>query len=101
MTEQSVKRKLTAVLYADIVGYSRLSRQDEVGAHHQVMSVLDYTSDAINDGEGTVLHYAGDAILAEFQSVVAATMTAVAIQEELSARNIEKADDEKVQFVLV
>ncbi len=98
MTEQSVKRKLTAVLYADIVGYSRLSRQDEVGAHHQVMAVLDYTSDAINNGGGTVLHYAGDAILAEFQSVVAATMTAVAIQKELSARNIEKADGEKVQL---
>ena len=74
MAESTVNRKLTAVLYADVADYCRLTRQDEVGTHHQVMSVLDYASDAIRDGGGTVLRYAGDAILAEFQSVVAATM---------------------------
>ena len=98
MAENTVNRKLTAVLYADVVDYSRLTRQNEAGTHHQVMSVLDYTSDAIKDGGGTVLRYAGDAILADFQSVVAATMAAVTIQNELLARNDDKADNDKVQI---
>jgi adenylate cyclase len=98
MAENTVNSKLTAILYADIAGYSRLTRQDEVGTHHQVMSVLDFASDAISDGGGTVLRYAGDAILAEFQSVVAATKTTLAIQKEILARNKDKADLDKIQI---
>jgi len=98
MTEKTINRKLTAVLYADVVDYSRLTRQDEVGTHQQVMSVLDYTSDTITNNGGKVLRYAGDAILAEFQSMVAATTAALTIQNELFARNIDRADDEKVQI---
>lgn len=44
MAENTVNSKLTAILYADIAEYSRLTRQDEVGTHHQVMSVLDYAT---------------------------------------------------------
>jgi adenylate cyclase len=98
MAENIVNSKLTAILYADIAEYSRLTRQDEVGTHHQVMSVLDYASDAISDGGGTVLRYAGDAILAEFQSVVAAIMATLAIQNEILLRNNDKADNDKVQI---
>jgi adenylate cyclase len=98
MAENTVNRKLAAVLYADVADYSRLTRQDEVGTHQQVMSVLDYASDAIKNGGGTVLRYAGDAILAEFQSVVAAAIVAVSIQNELLARNIDKADNDKVRI---
>jgi len=98
MAENTVNSKLAAILYADIAGYSRLTRQDEVGTHHQVMSVLDFASDAISDGGGTVLRYAGDAILAEFQSVVAATKATLAIQNEILARNKDKADQDKIQI---
>ena len=55
MTEPTVNRKLVAVLYADVADYSRLTRQDEVGTHHQVMSLLDYTSDTIKNSGGEVL----------------------------------------------
>jgi class 3 adenylate cyclase len=98
MTETTINHKLTAVLYADVVDYSRLTRQDEIGTHQQVMSVLDYASDTIKKNDGVVLRYAGDAILAEFQSMVAATMAAVSIQNELFARNLDEADNEKVQI---
>ena len=77
MSEQAITRKLTAMLYADVEGYSRLTRHDEVTTHHQVMEVLDYASETIKNDGGTVLRYAGDAILAEFQSVVASAETAV------------------------
>ena len=98
MTKEPINRKLAAVFYADIAGYSRLTRQDEAGTHQQVMSTLDCVSEAITNGGGTVLRYAGDAILAEFLSVVAAIEVAVSIQQELSKRNSDKADDDKVQI---
>lgn len=98
MTRESINRKLAAVFYADIAGYSRLTRRDETGTHQQVMSTLDFASEAITNGGGTVLRYAGDAILAEFLSVVAAIEVAVSIQQELSTRNSDKADDDKVQI---
>lgn len=98
MTEEPINRKLTAILYADVVDYSRLTRQDEVGTHQRVMSVLDYTSDTINTNGGKVLRYSGDAILAEFQSVVSATKAALAIQGELSKRNLDRPDDGKVEI---
>ena len=98
MPKPPINRKLTTVLYADIVGYSRLTHQDEVGTHLKVMDFLDYASEAISDGGGVVLRYAGDAILAEFQSVIAATDTAVAVQKELSARDSDIPANEKVQI---
>ena len=98
MTSQTIKRKLTTIFYADVAGYSRLTRQNEVGTHHQVMSALDHASDAITNNGGTVLRYAGDAILAEFSSIVAAIKIAVDIQQELAKRNTDKSDHDKIQI---
>ena len=96
MTEQDVLRKLTTIFCADIVGYSRLTGNDEVGTHHSVMEVLDLARDTIQQQGGTVLRYAGDAILAEFSSVVACVDAAVAVQTELGRRNEEIAKDSQV-----
>jgi adenylate cyclase len=62
------------------------------------MQVLDFASAQIESGGGSVLRYAGDAILAEFSSVVAAVKCAVSIQLELSAQNQPLDDDNKVQI---
>ncbi len=83
MTTESYQRKLTVILYADIAGYSRLTGEDEEGTHRRAMAVLDQASAAITGGGGTVLRYAGDAILAEFSSAVVAVKTAVSIQSHL------------------
>ena len=96
--EESLSRKLTAILYADVAGYSRLTGQDEVGAHQQVMQVLDQASDSIKAGGGTVLRYAGDAILAEFPSLIGAVETAAKIQTDLAARNSNLGDAKKIQI---
>ena len=98
MPEQVSKHKLTAILYADVAGYSRLTGQDEMGTHKRVMEVLDYASESIKKGEGAVLRYAGDAILADFSSVLKIVETAVEIQRELENRNAEFSTDEKVQI---
>ncbi len=77
MAEENVKRKLTAILYADVAGYSRLTGEDEVGTHQQLSAGLDLISDEIEGKGGKVVHYAGDAVLADFSSVVAAVDCAV------------------------
>jgi adenylate cyclase len=96
VTEQDVVRKLTTIFYADVVGYSRLTGSDEVGTHHAVMEVLDLARDTIKQEGGTVLRYAGDAILAEFSSVVSCVSAAVAVQTELAARNQDISKEQQV-----
>ena len=98
MTDNSITRKLTSILYADVAGYSRLTGHDEVGTHRQVMKILDQASDSIKASGGKVLRYAGDAILAEFASLIAAVETAASIQTELATGNQALADDEKIQI---
>ncbi len=98
MSKQTAIRKLAAILYADVAGYSRLTGSDELGTHQKVMDTLDFATDSIKSGDGTVLRYAGDAILAEFSSVVAAVNTAVTIQIELDKRSKDVPADDKVQI---
>ncbi|MCZ6731688.1 MAG: adenylate/guanylate cyclase domain-containing protein [Gammaproteobacteria bacterium] len=98
MSKETAIRKLVAILYADVAGYSRLTGSDELGTHRRVMDALDFATESIKSGGGTVLRYAGDAILAEFSSVVAAVNAAVTIQIELGKRNESVPEDNKVQI---
>jgi class 3 adenylate cyclase len=98
MPDSTTKRKLAAILYADVEGYSRLTSRDELGTHRRVMKVLDYASESIKGSDGTVLRYAGDAILAEFPSIVSAVNVAVSIQSELAERSAEEVEDNRVQI---
>jgi adenylate cyclase len=98
MAEENVKRKLTAILYADVAGYSRLTGEDEVGTHQQLSAGLDLISDEIEGKGGKVVHYAGDAVLADFSSVVAAVDCAVGIQRQLSDGDVGVSDDKRLQF---
>lgn len=96
MPEKTITRKLTTILYADVVGYSRLTGSDELGTHRAVMDVLDYTHKTIEAEGGTVLRYAGDAVLAEFSSVVACVNAAVIVQTELATRNQDVPEERQV-----
>jgi len=98
MPSEPLNRKLTAILYTDVAGYSRLTGGDEEGTHRQVMEVLDYASQQIENAGGKVLRYAGDAILAEFSSAVSAVNTAIDIQREMARKNHQVDDDKKVQI---
>ena len=80
MVEANVIRKLAAIFYADVVGYSRLTGADEVGTHRQLSVSLDLMADRIRNAGGQVVHFAGDAVLASFDSVVAATNCAIGVQ---------------------
>jgi len=98
MSDEEITRKLAAIFYADVAGYSRLTEDDEVGTHHNVMAVLDLVTSTIADADGIVLRYAGDAVLAEFGSATRAIDIAVKIQRMLAAENDDVDDDKRVQI---
>jgi adenylate cyclase len=96
--DEHLPRKLTAILYADVAGYSRLTGLDEVGTHEQLSFSLDLIADRIATAGGRVVHYAGDAVLADFDSVMAATRCAIGIQEAIAANSVPFAEDRRLLF---
>lgn len=95
---QSYKRKLTAILSADVAGYSRLMGQDEA---HTVQTLTVYRAimtELVQQHRGRVIDSPGDNILAEFVSVVEAVQCAVATQNELKSRNADLAENRRMQF---
>ncbi len=98
MSAEPLKRKLAAILYADVAGYSRLTGADEEGTHRRLRTYLDATTDLIVEHGGTVMHYAGDAVLANFPSVVDAVLCGLSVQREIAVRNATLADARKLEF---
>jgi len=91
-------RKLVAVLYADVVGYSRLTAQDETGTHHALNQTLDVLTEHVERHDGTVVHFAGDAVLAKFDTVSSALNCAVEAQQKLLSLNQNTPSDKCVQI---
>ena len=91
-------RKLAAILYADVADYSRLTGEDEDSTHRRLSEYLDLVTDSISQFQGKVVHYAGDAILADFGTVTSALECATSIQIHLSDQNQDLADESKLQF---
>ena len=98
MIEERAKRKLSAVLSADVKGYSRLMGQDETGTVDRLKEYRALMTDFIQQYRGRVVDSPGDNILAEFASVVDATECAVKVQEALKNRNLELPDDSRMEF---
>ena len=96
--EDRLPRKLAAILYADVVDYSRLTGEDEDATHRILTNFLDLISNIIESNRGQVVHYAGDAVLARFDAVVDAMASAVAIQKGLKEQNEKLPTDKIVQF---
>jgi adenylate cyclase len=93
-----MKRKLIAILSADVVGYSRLMGEDEETTVHTLRTYRDTITNLIEAQNGRVVDAKGDNILAEFASVVDAVRCAVEIQRELKKRNSELPDHRKMEF---
>jgi adenylate cyclase len=91
-------RKLAAILYADVAGYSRLTGDDEDATHRTLSIYLDLITQTINTRNGKVMHFAGDAVLAKFDAVVDALSSATEIQEMLAIQNENLTDDRRVYF---
>ena len=94
----SVKRKLAAILSADVKGYSRLMAADEEGTLRTLNAYRQEMDALVAGRDGRIVGSAGDSVLAEFPSAVEATRCAVEIQQELAARNGELPKDRRLEF---
>ena len=94
----SVKRRLAAILSADVKGYSRLMAADEEGTL-RTLNAYRLKMDALIGGrDGRIVGTAGDSVLAEFPSAVEAVRCAVEIQAELAALNAELPKERRLEF---
>jgi adenylate cyclase len=98
MTTQEVKRKLTAILSADVKGYSRLMGEDEKGTVRTLNAYKEVMTNLIQQHRGRVVDAPGDNVLAEFGSVVDAVECAAEIQKELKTRNADLPENRKMEF---
>ena len=92
------ERKLTTILSADVSGYSRLMGRDEAGTLATLRAYRESIGQAIANHRGRVVNLAGDAVLAEFSSVVNAVECAVAMQRELAERNAALPEERRMWF---
>jgi TolB-like protein/class 3 adenylate cyclase len=98
MTTEDFKRRLSAILSADVEGYSQLMREDEEATVHTLTTYRTAMTHLINQYRGRVVDSPGDNILAEFTSVVDAVNCGVELQRELAERNVELRENRRMQF---
>jgi class 3 adenylate cyclase len=92
-------RRLSAILHADLTGFTRLMEGGEDRTVSHLKSVQDEIwRPAIEMGGGSVVDLAGDSILAEFSSAIASVATAIDIQERMARFNGMLEEDQRLQF---
>jgi TolB-like protein/class 3 adenylate cyclase/Flp pilus assembly protein TadD len=92
------RRQRSAILFADVCGYSRLMARNEERTYQRVTQAVRLIRSLIGDYGGRVQHVAGDGILALFESPAQALQFAVAIQHEFRNEAVWHADDEPIAF---
>jgi len=98
MNTERAKRKLSAILSADVKGYSRLMGEDEVATVRTLKEYRELMSQLIKEYRGRVVDSPGDNVLAEFASVVDALECSIEIQKMLKAKNAALSDNRKMEF---
>src|SRR5215831_4831969 len=99
MASDPVKRRLAAILAADIVGYSRLMGADEEGTLARLKTYRAELIDPKNrQHRGRIVKTTGDGILIEFPSIVDAVRCAIEVQRGVRERNIAMPEDKRIEF---
>jgi adenylate cyclase len=99
LTSERLTRRLTAILAADVAGYSRLTGLDEEGTHAQLKDHLGSLVDPkITEYGGRIVKHTGDGLLAEFGSVVDAVRCAVDVQRSMAERNVTIPKEKRIEF---
>src|SRR5271156_835551 len=98
MTDDKVKRRLTTVLCADAYGYSRLMEADEAGTLGTLRRYRTAIAGLVERHDGRIVNTWGDAVIAEFASVVEAVQCAVEMQQELSGHNAGVPEAQRMIF---
>jgi len=97
MTEK-LKRRLTTVLCADVQGYSRLMERDEAGTLATLHRYRATMAALIERHDGRIVNTWGDAVIAEFSSVVEAVQCAIETQQELSSQDPQLPETQRMRF---
>ena len=98
MAEEGFKRKLTAILSANVVGYSRLMEDNEEATIQTLNVYRNAMSTLIQQNRGRVVDMTGDNLMAEFSSVVDAVKCAVETQKGMIKRNAELPENRQMLF---
>ena len=98
MSESKPRRKLVAILAADVVGFSRKMGENEDRTLRNLKICRVITDESIETYHGRVFGSAGDSVIAEFGSPVDAIVAAVEFQKNLRDRNNEVPTEDQMQF---
>jgi len=98
MSESKPRRKLAAILAADVVGFSRMMGENEDRTLSNLKICRAITDESIETYHGRVFGSAGDSVIAEFASPVDAIVAAVEFQKNMRDRNNEVAPEDQMQF---
>ncbi|MCK1741473.1 adenylate cyclase [Bradyrhizobium sp. 139] len=94
-----IERRLSAILVADVAGYSRLMHQDEEATHAKLTALLlEAVHPAIAEHGGRIVKNTGDGLLAEFPSAVEAVRAAIRFQTRVDGLTIGDAEDRRIAF---
>jgi class 3 adenylate cyclase len=93
-----MKRKIAAIMAADIAGYSKLVAEDEEETLRRLTSYRSVFADFITRFSGRIFNTAGDAVLSEFASAVEAVRCAIDVQESLRTRNLAYPSSRQMNF---
>ncbi len=96
---EGTKRRLTAIVSADVVGYSRLMGADEAGTHARLKARFsELVGPKIAEHDGRVVKLMGDGLLAEFLSVLEAVNWAVEVQTKVAEFDTDARDDQRIVY---
>jgi class 3 adenylate cyclase len=99
LASERLERRLTAILAADVAGYSRLTGLDEEGTHLQLREHLSScVNPKIAEYRGRVVKNTGDGLLAEFGSAVDAVRCAIDVQRGMAKRNAGVPNESRIEF---
>ena len=94
-----MKRALAAIMAVDVVGYTRLMAEDEMGTHAMLKDVrANVLESRISDHSGEIVKLTGDGLLARFESVIDATRCAVDVQRDMLDRNAQIPHNRRLMF---
>jgi adenylate cyclase len=96
---EPVARRLSAIVAADVVGYSRLMEQDEEGTLTRLKAHLrDLVDPCINKYRGRIVKRTGDGVLVEFASVIEAVQCATEVQTAMAGSNAHVSSEKRIEF---
>src|SRR5712671_212011 len=94
-----MERRLAAILFTDVAGYTRLMDEYEADTHARLMALLDEVIEpAIAAANGQIVKNTGDGFLARFESVSNAFECAVAVQRSINSREADRPSEKRVAF---